>query len=326
MTVLEGADDHRRRHPDARADPARGPARRVLRGPPVRGGVAVPPVAAPGRARPGLALPRDRPGPPARRRDGRGAAAVARRDVRRSRHRRRARGGGCSGRSPTPSTSSPRTSSVPVLRLPAHPVRMAQFGLRAGLPASVSARVPRRAGQGAVRRLGRARLPAADRPATASVGVMLFAAGHRHGWPVAEGGSAAITGALASPARSLGGTVVTGVTRAVAGRPARRRACRCSTPGPSAVADILGDQLPARTGRAYRRWKYGPARVQGRPRRRGRRALDRRGGSPRRHRAPRRHARGDRHRRGRRLRRADARSAVRPGRPAVPGRPDPGRR
>ena len=37
-----------------------------------------------------------------------------------------------------------------------------------------------------------------DRPATASVGVMLLAAGHVHGWPVAEGGSASITGALAS--------------------------------------------------------------------------------------------------------------------------------
>ena len=40
---------------------------------------------------------------------------------------------------------------------------------------------------------------------------MLIAAGHRHGWPVAEGGSRAITDALASLLRSLGGEIETGV-------------------------------------------------------------------------------------------------------------------
>ena len=62
-----------------------------------------------------------------------------------------------------------------------------------------------------------------ERPATAAVGTMLIAAGHRHGWPVAEGGSRAITDALASLLRSLGGRIETGVAvRSLADLPAAR--------------------------------------------------------------------------------------------------------
>ncbi|MBZ5739408.1 phytoene desaturase family protein [Nocardioides mangrovi] len=146
----------------------------------------------------------------------------------------------------------------PVLRWPGHPLLMARFGLGAGLPASVFVR--------------RFRTPAAralfagsaahvyrplSGPATASVGLMLNAAGHAVGWPVAEGGSAAITRALASLLTSLGGTIETG-------HPVRSRAdlppasLVLLDTGPQAAAEILGDELPRRTARAYRRWRYGP--------------------------------------------------------------------
>jgi phytoene dehydrogenase-like protein len=146
----------------------------------------------------------------------------------------------------------------PILRWPDRPIRMARFGLRAGLPATVLAR--------------RFRTPQAralfagtaahvyrplNRPSTASVGLLLTAAGHRHGWPVAEGGSAAITSALASLLESLGGTIVT--SHPVASRedlPAAR--LTLFDTGPRAVAEILGDELPARPRRAYRRWRAGP--------------------------------------------------------------------
>jgi phytoene dehydrogenase-like protein len=146
----------------------------------------------------------------------------------------------------------------PILSWPDHPVRMARFGLRAGLPATVLAR--------------RFRTPQAralfagtashiyrplNRPSTASVGLLLTAAGHRHGWPVAEGGSAAITRALASLLESLGGTVVTDhPVRSRADLPAAR--LTLFDTGPRAVAEILGDELPARSRRAYRRWRAGP--------------------------------------------------------------------
>ena len=147
----------------------------------------------------------------------------------------------------------------PLLRWPDHPVRMARFGLRAGLPATVLA--------------GRFRTPQAralfagsaahvfrplNRPATASVGVMLTAAGHAHGWPVPEGGSAAITRALASLLIDLGGTVVTGHrVRGRADLPAAR--VTLFDTGPETVAEVYGDALPGRTRRAYRRYRHGPA-------------------------------------------------------------------
>lgn len=146
----------------------------------------------------------------------------------------------------------------PVLRVPSAPVQMARFGLRAGLPASVLWRAfaeePARAlfagcAAHAFRPL--------TRPATAAVGAMLVAAGHRHGWPVAEGGSRAVTDALASMLRSLGGTVETGVTvRSLDDLPPA--GVRLFDTSPSAFARIAGDRQPARHRRAYRRFRHGP--------------------------------------------------------------------
>jgi phytoene dehydrogenase-like protein len=147
----------------------------------------------------------------------------------------------------------------PLVRWPGHPVRMARFGLRAGLPATILAR---RFSTPQARALFAGSAAHAfrplDRPATAGVAVMLTAAGHRYGWPVARGGSASITDALASLLRSLGGTIVTGhPVRSKADLPAA--AVTLFDTGPRAVAEILGDELPARVRRSYRRFRYGPA-------------------------------------------------------------------
>ncbi|MCW2669792.1 MAG: dehydrogenase, partial [Frankiales bacterium] len=146
----------------------------------------------------------------------------------------------------------------PLLRVPSHPVLMAKFGLRAGLPATV---LVRRFATEPARALFTGSAAHAFRPlngpATAGVGVMLVAAGHRYGWPVAEGGSQAITSALASLLRSLGGTVETGVTvRSLADLPAWDVVLFDTTP--AALADIVGDRLPSRRARAYRRFRHGP--------------------------------------------------------------------
>jgi phytoene dehydrogenase-like protein len=146
----------------------------------------------------------------------------------------------------------------PVLRPPGHPVRMARFGLRAGLPATVLAarlRTPRARAlfAGSAAHVYRP----LDRPATASAGVLLTVAAHVHGWPVAEGGSAAITSALASLLAELGGTVATG--HPVHGRAdlPDARVVLFDT-GPEVVAEVYGDRLPARVARAYRRYRHGP--------------------------------------------------------------------
>ncbi|MCW2814451.1 MAG: dehydrogenase [Nocardioides sp.] len=146
----------------------------------------------------------------------------------------------------------------PILRWPGHPVQMARFGLRAGLPATVLARRFRTPQAQALFAGSAAHaFRPLSRPVTAAVGVMLTAAGHRHGWPVPEGGSAAITDALASLLTELGGEIVTGhAVRSTADLP-KARITMLDT-GPQAAAEILGDRLPRRRQRAYRRWRYGP--------------------------------------------------------------------
>jgi phytoene dehydrogenase-like protein len=147
----------------------------------------------------------------------------------------------------------------PIVRWPDHPFRMARFGLRAGLPANLFVKRFRTPQAKALFGGSAAHVfRPLNRPATASVAVMLLAAGHQHGWPVPEGGSASITNALASLLRDLGGTIVTGHTVASRADLPAARVTLFDT-GPRAVADILGDELPARSRRIYRRWKYGPA-------------------------------------------------------------------
>lgn len=79
----------------------------------------------------------------------------------------------------------------PVIGIPSHPFRLASFGPRAVLPASVLARYLRtdtaRALYGGAAAHAFTRL---DRPLTASLGLMVLAGGHRYGWAVAEGGQA----------------------------------------------------------------------------------------------------------------------------------------
>ncbi|MDB5243482.1 MAG: dehydrogenase, partial [Spirosoma sp.] len=146
----------------------------------------------------------------------------------------------------------------PILRMPDHPVSMARFGLRAALPATVLAR-RFRTPQAQALFIGSAAhaFRPLDRPVTAAVGVLLTAAGHRHGWPVPEGGSAAITDALASLLTELGGEIVTGHPVRTSADLPKARITMLDT-GPQAAAEILGDRLPRRIGRAYGRYRYGP--------------------------------------------------------------------
>ncbi len=102
----------------------------------------------------------------------------------------------------------------PVLHIPRHPLRLAAFGPRALLPATVLAQWFRteqaRALFGGAAAHVYTRL---DRPLTASLGLMILASGHRYGWPVAQGGSGSITAAAARALREHGGAISTGVAR-----------------------------------------------------------------------------------------------------------------
>ncbi|MEE2056653.1 phytoene desaturase family protein [Rhodococcus artemisiae] len=146
----------------------------------------------------------------------------------------------------------------PVLHVPRHPLRLAAFGPRALAPATVAARWFRtrqgRALFGGVAAHAYHRL---DRPATSAVGLMITAAGHRYGWPVAEGGSAAITRALAAMLAEHGGKIHTGVhVRSSADIPTADVILLDIAPG--AALTILGSALPKRVAKAYGRFRHAP--------------------------------------------------------------------
>jgi phytoene dehydrogenase-like protein len=146
----------------------------------------------------------------------------------------------------------------PLVRWPHHPLTLARFGAPTVLPGSALARLFRtpqaRALFGGV--AAHAFRPL-HYPMTSAIGLGIVTAGHRHGWPVAAGGSRSITQALASLLVELGGKVETGarVEDAAQLPPADVTIFDLT---PEAVARILGDRLPVRIARAYRRFRHGP--------------------------------------------------------------------
>jgi phytoene dehydrogenase-like protein len=98
----------------------------------------------------------------------------------------------------------------PLLRLPSHPIAMAQFGLPALLPATLLAKTIFRNDRARALFAGCAAhsvIPL-SRMASSATGLVLAAAGHTTGWPIATGGAQAITNALVSYLQSLGGKLI----------------------------------------------------------------------------------------------------------------------
>lgn len=146
----------------------------------------------------------------------------------------------------------------PLLRIPTHPMTLARFGAPTVLPAAALARVFRteraRALFGGV--AAHVFRPL-HLPMTAAIGLGILTAGHRHGWAIAAGGSRRITDAMAALLADLGGKIETGVrVSAISELPPTD--ITLFDLAPEAVADILGDRLPRRVSRAYRRFRRGP--------------------------------------------------------------------
>ncbi len=150
-------------------------------------------------------------------------------------------------------------ASHPVLSsFPSHPLLLARFGAASLLPATTLARLFRtdqaKALFGGVAAHTYYRL---DRPLTSAVGMMLVIAGHNQGWVVAEGGSQSITDALVADIEHHRGRIETRHrVRSINDLPAADVVMLDVSP--SSAAAILGDRLPQRIARSYRRFKHGP--------------------------------------------------------------------
>ena len=253
-----GGRHDRRRDAHGGADAAGLPARRVLGDPPARARVAVPAQAAARASTDSSSrIPRSRSRT-------RSTTAPPWRCTARSTRRRR---GSAPTRTPTASSWQP----------------LARTGRR--WPTTCSARCacraipsPTRASprpECARRRASRARASAgvraralfagnaahAMRPlesrTTAGFGLMLQLLGHAVGWPAAVGGSQAITAAMASLLRSLGGEIETGREVRSLGELASARAVLFDLT-PRQILAIAGAGLPPRYRRALGRYRYGP--------------------------------------------------------------------
>lgn len=146
----------------------------------------------------------------------------------------------------------------PIQHLPRHPLRLLRFGVPAAMPATMLARAFREERTRALWCGSAAHaLAPLGLPMSSAVGVALITACHRWGWPVARGGSRAISLALASLLAELGGAVETGVeVRSLDELPAADAVILDLSP--ESAADVCGDRLPARVARAYRRYRRGP--------------------------------------------------------------------
>jgi phytoene dehydrogenase-like protein len=145
------------------------------------------------------------------------------------------------------------------LRVPRSPLLMARFGLAAlrsmrGLARAWFREPP--AGAMLAGIAAHAMLPL-EAPATASFALVLGAAAHAVGWPVAPGGSEAIASALLACYREAGGEIATGVrVSTLADLPPARTYLLDVTP--KQLLAIAGDRLAPGYRRALHRYRYGP--------------------------------------------------------------------
>jgi phytoene dehydrogenase-like protein len=100
----------------------------------------------------------------------------------------------------------------PLLHIPRHPLLLARFGLRAIQPGTLLAKTIFRGKRARALFGGLAAhsILKLDAPLSSAFGIMLGAAAHAAGWPIAAGGAQHITDALLSIFRHLGGRLVTG--------------------------------------------------------------------------------------------------------------------
>ncbi|MGH9468664.1 MAG: phytoene desaturase family protein [Terriglobales bacterium] len=149
------------------------------------------------------------------------------------------------------------------LHWPQHPMPMLRFGLRAARPArelaeNILTTSPARALFAGL--AAHSALPLEER-GSASLGLILGAAAHRGGWPIAGGGSQAITDALAGYLRSLGGEIESGrKIQALADLP-HADAVFCDVT-PRALCALAGTRLPRSYAKKLMQFRMGPGVVK----------------------------------------------------------------
>jgi phytoene dehydrogenase-like protein len=146
----------------------------------------------------------------------------------------------------------------PMLRVPDHPLLMARFGAYSALPAALLAhRFTTPKAQALFAGVAAHAFRPFSAPMSSAIGVTLGTAAHRYGWPVAEGGSRAISGAMISLLEDHGATCETGVRVTSLDELGSPDIVMLDV-APSAAVGIAGDRMPRRIARALSRYRHGP--------------------------------------------------------------------
>lgn len=145
----------------------------------------------------------------------------------------------------------------PVGRVPDHPLALMQFGLRAVLPASILLRSFTTAeARGLFAGLAAHAFWPFRSVLSSAIGVALGTAAHAEGWPVAIGGSGAISGAMVRALEALGGRVETN-RRIGSLRELGAADIVMLDLAPAAAVELAGDLVPPRIASALRRFRHG---------------------------------------------------------------------
>ena len=147
----------------------------------------------------------------------------------------------------------------PMIHLPAHPVLLARFGIFAAMPATMLANSRFRGDRAKALFAGIAAhsvLPL-ESPFSSAIGLVLSAAGHATGWPVAAGGAQAISDALAAYFQSLGGNIFTGREVTSLSELQDFDAILCDI-SPRQLSQIAGSAITPQYRRSLDAYRYGP--------------------------------------------------------------------
>jgi phytoene dehydrogenase-like protein len=146
----------------------------------------------------------------------------------------------------------------PMRDVPPHPLAAAGFAVR-GLPSArhLAGRFRTEEGRALVAGTAAHSMLPLTAPLSGVFPRLFTALAHRYGWPVVEGGSAAVVEALVTELAALGGRVETGrlVKRLDDLPPARAMILDVT---PRQLLQMAGDAMPSGYGRALARYRYGP--------------------------------------------------------------------
>jgi phytoene dehydrogenase-like protein len=146
----------------------------------------------------------------------------------------------------------------PLRSVPADPLALTRFGALGLLPARILARrFATEEARGLLAGVAAHSVLPLDAPLSGAFALLLTMLAHSVGWPVVEGGSAAIAGALIAELESAGGRVTTGRwVRSLAELPTSAVVLLDVTP--RRFVDIAGPALGSRDRRSLARFRYGP--------------------------------------------------------------------